>query len=96
MEADLQGAKSHEKGWTAVASLHRAILGARKELDAELAKLETRTKKAPKAIAEQVANLKKAAETWPDPLLVAVVEVYCARYKLDMPRPMRKVQKAGS
>jgi hypothetical protein len=73
------------------AQMETTALKIRKELDAELAKLETKGRKAPATIAEQVAQLKRKCEKWPDALLVAVVEVYCARYKLGMPRPLRTV-----
>jgi hypothetical protein len=75
----------------AVSSIENTVLRVRKELDVEVAKLEVKGRKAPATIAEQVAQLKRKCEKWPDALLVAVVEVYCARYKLDMPRPLRTV-----
>lgn len=73
------------------AQMETTVLKIRKELDVEVAKLEVTGRKAPATIAEQIAELKRKCEKWPDALLVAVVEVYCARYKLNMPRPLRTV-----
>jgi hypothetical protein len=75
----------------ATASLHNVALKVRGELD-ELRKIAAATEaEVPATLAEQVALMKKQCEQLPDQLLVAAVEVYCARYRLDWPRMLRAV-----
>jgi hypothetical protein len=75
----------------ATASLHNVALKVRAELD-ELRKAESIKKaKAPGTLAEQVEAIKRDCEQLPDQLLEAVVEVYCARYRLDWPRMLSAV-----
>lgn len=73
------------------AQMETTALKVRKELDVEIAKLETTLKKAPATIAEQAAEMKRDSERWPDEVVIGVVETWCARYRLDMPKPMRTV-----
>jgi hypothetical protein len=77
---------------SARASMYTAALKVRRDLD-ELRKTAAANKaRAPASLAEQVVHLKRDCQRWPHQLLEAVVEIYCARYRLELPRtPLRTV-----